>query len=60
MAASVAKRDLMYFTFHDAILMGELRTIYEAIKDKTVKTVYVMLEEYEADECSILEYFTAK
>ena len=60
MAASVAKRDLMYFTFHDATLMGELRHIYEAIKEKTVAQVYSMLEEYEADECSILDYFTAK
>ena len=59
MSASEAKRDLMYFTFHDPDLANELKSIYNNIKDKTVAQLYDMLEGYEQEEHTILDYFTA-
>ena len=59
MSASAAKRDLMYFTFHDPDLASELKLIYDKIKDKSVAELYDMLEGYEQEEHTILDYFTA-
>lgn len=60
MAASVAKCDIIYFTFFDEKLKIELSKIYSVIKDKPISEIYSLLTSFQSDNTNFIDYITAK
>ena len=57
MAASTAKRSVVYFTFFDQKLKSELEEIYSRIKTKSVSQVFHLLSLFKSDQANFIDLY---